>query len=109
MTPNNWFYKLMYRKRVIKYTADSGRNYIIDYHRTPFWTYEEINLKTFFKEKFTSWHGHVWEVFPNGGSVGFAGNFMDALFPRRRMKRFLIAEVARLEKIFNKDDSYESN
>ena len=104
MIPNNWFYKLMYRKRIIKYTADSGRNYIIEYYRTPFWTYDDISLKTFFKEKFNSWHGQIWEVFPSGSRCGFSGNFMQAIFPRRSMKCFLITEAARLEKVLNKEN-----
>ena len=45
------FYKFMYHNKTIKLKADSGRTYIIEYHRSPFWTYENPTLKLFFKEK----------------------------------------------------------
>ena len=105
MILENLFYKLMYRKRTIKFKAISGRNYIVEYHRTPFWTYEERTLKLFFKEKFNSWHGQVWEVFKNGGQCGFGTWYTQTIFPRRKMKEFLIAEVRRLERIFNKENT----
>lgn len=105
MIPNNLFYKLMYRKRTIKLRAPSGRNYIVEYHRPPFWTNEERTLKLFFKEKFNAWHGQVWEVFPSGGMCGFGTWFTRTLFPRRQMKKFLASEVRHLERIFNKENN----
>lgn len=79
--------------------ADSGRNYIVEYHRSPFWTYEKPTLKLFFKNKFNSWHGMVWEVFPNGGTCGFGTYCTITYFLHREMKKFLTAEVSRLEKV----------
>ena len=104
MIPNNWFYKLMYRKRIIKLTAESGRNYIIEYYRSPFWTYDNPNLNTFFKDKFRLWHGHVWRVFENGGKCGFGTKCIKTLFPYFKMKRFLAKEVSYLEKITNEEN-----
>lgn len=103
MRPNNLFYLLMYRKRIIKVTANSGRKYIVEYHRSPFWAYEKPTLRLFFKEKYTTWHGMVWEVFENGGRCGFGTWCIDTMRPRYEMKKFLIAEVSHLEKIFNKE------
>lgn len=104
MTPNNWFYKLMYQKRTIKLTAESGHNYIVEYRRSPFWTNEDCTLKNFFKQKFTLWHGQVWLVYANGGSCGFGTWSARTLFPRRKMKGFLKAEVWHLEKILGKEN-----
>jgi hypothetical protein len=98
------FYKFMYRNKIIKLKADSGRTYIIEYHRSPFWTYEDPTLKLFFKEKIKTWHGQVWKLHPNGGRIGFTTVCMIDMFPRRQMKYFLIREVNRLEKIFNKEN-----
>ena len=104
MIPNNWFYRFMYRKRVMKVTTSSGKNYIVEYHRSPFWTYDKRNLRTFFKDKFKTWHGQVWMVFPNGGRCGFGTICIKTIFPYRQMKDFLAAEVWRLERILNKEN-----
>lgn len=101
MFPNNWFYKFMYRNKVIKLKADSGRKYIVEYHRSPFWTYEKPSLKLFFKEKYAVWYGQVWEVFENGGRCGFSTCCIKMLFPRKEMKQFLHNVTYYLEKIFN--------
>lgn len=100
MIPNNWFYRLMYRKRIIKLKAASGRNYIVEYQRSPFWTYEKPTLMLFFKEKYTCWHGQVWEVFGSGSRCGFDTTCIRTATPRRKMKRFLINTTSYLEKIF---------
>ena len=97
------FYKFMYRNKTITLKADSGRTYIVEYHRSPFWTYEDPTLKLFFKEKIRTWHGWVWLMYENGGRCGFGTNCIITMFPRCQMKRFLIREVNRLEKIFNKE------
>lgn len=96
------FYKFMYRNKTIKLKTDSGRTYAIKYHRSPFWTYEKPTLKLFFEQKINTWHGQVWKVYPNGGSVGFETICITTLFPRHQMKKFLLSEVNRLEKIFNR-------
>lgn len=101
MIPNNIFYKIMYKSRTIEFKADSGRKYIVEYHRSPFWSYEIPTLKLFFKEKIKTWHGQVWEVFENGGSCGFGTCCIITMFPRKEMKRFLNNEVKHLERIFN--------
>lgn len=101
------FYKFMYRNKTIKLKTDSGRTYIIEYHRSPFWTYEDRTLKLFFQQKIRTWHGQVWKLCPNGGRVGFTTVCIIEMFPRRQMKYFLIREVNRLEKIFNKENEDE--
>ena len=95
------FYKFMYRKKTIKLQGASGRNYIVEYHRSPFWTYEERTLKLFFQKKFNLWHGQVWEVFDSGSTCGFGTCCVQTLFPHHEMKKFLDAEVFRLERIFD--------
>ena len=97
------FYKFMYRYKTIKLKTASGRTYIVEYHRSPFWTYEGRTLKLFFKKKIKTWHGQVWRVFENGGRCGFGTNCITTMFPRRKMKEFLIREVNYLEKILNKE------
>lgn len=108
MIPDNLFYKLMYRRKAVKLKTDSGRTYIIEYHRSPFWTYENPTLKLFLQKKFRTWHGQIWRVFKNGGRCGFGTTCIFTLFPRRAMKKFLIREVNYLEKIFNKEGSHEA-
>ncbi len=100
------FYKMMYRRKTIQIKADSGRVYIVEYHRSPFWTYENRTLKLFLKEKIKTWHGQVWEVFKNGGSCGFTTICITTMFPRHQMKKFLIVESNRIEKILNKENDY---
>ena len=98
------FYKLMYKKKTITRKCDSGRTYVVEYCRSPFWTYEERTLKLFFKKKIKTWHGQVWKVFTNGGKCGFGCIcLIDTMFPRRDMKKFLIRETNCLESILNKD------
>lgn len=98
------FYKLMYKKKTITRKCDSGRIYIVEYYRSPFWTYEERTLKLFFEKKIKTWHGQVWEVFTNGGKCGFGCIcLVDTMFPRSNMKKFLVRETNYLESILNKD------
>ena len=104
MFPNSWFYRFMYRKKIIKLKADSGRNYIVEFERSPFWTYEKPSLRLFFKEKYSTWHGQVWLVYKNGGKCGFGTWCTRTLFPHREMKKFLRAEMHHLERIFNKEN-----
>jgi hypothetical protein len=99
------FFKLMYKSRTVEFVADSGRKYIIEYCRTPFWTYENRTVINFFRSKFIWWHGQVWEVFKNGGRCGFSTYCTEGVFVKRKMQKFLVAEVNRLEKIFNKEDN----
>lgn len=83
----NWFYK--------KYTLSTeiaGRKFIVEYSRTPFWTYEKPSLKLFLKEKINTWYGSVWEVTPNGSRIAAGFNFGEcckAYFPKKFMKNLL--------------------
>ena len=104
MIPNNWFYRFMYRQRVMKVTTASGRTYILEYHRSPFWTSDTPNLKTFFKDKFKWWHGQVWLLYKNGGRCGFGTWCTKTMFPYKEMKDFLAAEVNHIERILNKEN-----
>ena len=104
MRLKNWFYRLMYRKKIIKLTTPSGADYIIEYHRSPFWTYEKPTLKLFFTEKCNTWHGQVWRVFKGGSRCGFGTWCIHTPFPRHQMKGFLVAEVRHLDKILNKEN-----
>ena len=99
---NRLLVRLLYRKHRITNTIN-GVNYIIEYSRSPFWTYERPSLWRFLIEKSTLWHGQVWEVFPNGGRCGFSHNCIRAVFPRRQMKDFLIRESNIVYKICYKD------
>lgn len=99
------FFKLMYKSRTVELVADSGRKYIIEYNRLPFWVYENRTVRNFFRSKFVSWHGQVWEVFKNGGRCGFGTYCAEGIFPKHKMEKFLAAEVSRLEKIFNKENN----
>ncbi len=87
----NHFYKLYTEEKIINDTK-----YIVEYHRSPFWGYEEPTLKLFIKDKLRIWHGQVWEVLPNGGRIGFGAECFMALYPKKIMKRFLDAESKRL-------------
>lgn len=94
------FYKIMYKKYTLECNTDSGRKYIVEYHRSPFWAYEKPTLKLFLKKKMRTWHGQVWEVFKNGGRCGFGTIcLVDTLFPRRDMEKFLMHETSYLERI----------
>lgn len=42
----NHFYKLYTEEKII-----NGTRYIVEYHRSPFWAYEEPTLKLFIKDK----------------------------------------------------------
>ena len=81
------FYKLYTEEKII-----NGTRYIVEYHRSPFWSYEEPTLKLFIKDKLRTWHGQVWEVFPSGSRCGFGTTCFAALNPKKRMKKFLDAE-----------------
>lgn len=96
------FYKFMYKKKKITRKCDSGRTYIVEYYRSPFWSYEDRTLKLFFKKKISTWHGQVWEVFQNGGKCGFGCIcLVGTIFPRCDMKKFLVRETDQLERILN--------
>lgn len=98
------FLKFMYRRKSITLKMPSGNVYCVEYHRTPFWTYDKRTLKLFFKDKMNWWHGQVWRVFPNGGRCGFGAWCIHATFPRKQMRKFLKAEASRIEKIINKEN-----
>ena len=83
----NHFYKLYTEEKII-----DGTRYIVEYHRSPFWSYEKPTLKLFIKDKLRTWHGQVWEVFPGGSRCGFGTICFAALNPKKRMKKFLDAE-----------------
>ena len=80
------FYKTYYHEKIIE-----GTKYIVEYQRSPFWAYEKPTLKLFLKDKLRTWHGQVWEVFPNGSRCGFGTNCIIAWFPKKRMQKFLDA------------------
>ena len=83
----NHFYKIYTLEKDI---ADS--KYIISYHRSPFWGYEDPSLKLFFRDKLCTWHGQVWEILPHGSRVGYGTTCIKAMFPRKQMKKFLNRE-----------------
>ena len=83
----NRFYRLYTEEKII-----NGTRYIVEYHRSPFWAYEEPTLKLFIKDKLRTWHGQVWEVFPGGSRCGFGTTCFTAMFPKKRMRNFLDAE-----------------
>lgn len=87
----DWFIKLFYKQYTIEKDIN-GIRYIIVYHRSLFWAYEEPTLRLFFSKKLRTWHGQVWEIFPRGGRCGFGTNCIVALFPWKRMKDFLDRE-----------------
>lgn len=88
----NHFYKLYTEEKII-----NGTRYIIEYHRSPFWTDEKPTLKLFIKDKLRTWHGQVWEVFPHGSRCGFGTICFMALHPKKIIKKFLDTESKRLE------------
>lgn len=94
------FYGFMYRKKRIGLKSGSGRNYIVEYRRSPFWSYEKPSLKLFFSEKINTWHGEIWLVYENGGRCGFGTNCLRTIYPGHKMKKFLVREVNNLERIF---------
>lgn len=67
--------------------------YEVEYYRSPFWGYEKPSVKLFLEKKLHSWHGQVWECFPNGGRCGYGTTCIWALFPKTKMKRFLHTEA----------------
>ena len=83
--------RLLYRNHRIHRTLN-GVHYIVEYSRSPFWTYEKPTLRLFLTKKATLWHGQVWEVFPSGGRCGFGHTCIRAVFPRKQMRRFLLCE-----------------
>ena len=99
------FYAFMCRRKVLRYTCN-GHPFIVEYHRTPFWTNETPSLKLFVKEKADSWHGQVWLEYPNGGRCGFETIHIFSWLPRRRMLDFLKYEAQRISKLcFSKDEA----
>ena len=84
----HWFLNHFYHVRTIEKNID-GTIYICEYNRSPFWAYEEPSVKIFFKDKFRTWHGQVWEVFPGGSRCGFGSNCISAWFPKKKMQKFL--------------------
>lgn len=83
--------KWFYRKHTLSTTIE-GQKFIIEYHRTPFWTNEKPTLKLFLQEKANSWHGNVWKVMSNGSKIaaGFGYNtYCKRWFPRKYMRAFL--------------------
>ena len=84
-------FKLFYKNHFIS-TKINGRKFIIEYGRSPFWTYEKPTIKLFLKEKLHSWHGSVWEVRPNGSRIAAGFGFTTCCkkyFPRKYMRTFL--------------------
>lgn len=92
--------KLFYKTYHLHYKINNS-TYEVEYHRSPFWTYEKVSILLFLKKKLRTWHGQVWLLYPNGGRCGFGTICEKALFPKRRMKKFLICEATRLEKLLN--------
>ena len=87
----HWFFNRFYHVHTIEKNIN-GTRYICEYHRSPFWAYERAGLKLFFKDKLRTWHGQVWEVFPKGSRCGFGSTCFSALFPKKRMQKFLDTE-----------------
>ena len=84
-------FKWFYRKHTLTTIIDD-RKFIIEYYRSPFWTYEKPTIKLFLKEKINSWHGNVWEVKPNGSRIAAGFGFSTCCkkyFPRKHMRAFL--------------------
>ena len=99
------FIKPFYKKHKIRRVID-GIVYEVEYHRSPFWTYEKPSIILFFKNKLCTWHGQVWEVFPNGGRCGFATSFVrNKMFPRKRFSKFLDVESRHIHKICHSKDN----
>ena len=86
-----WFLNHFYKMYTIEKCIE-GTKYMVEYHRSPFWGYEDPSLKLFFKDKLCTWHGQVWEIFPGGSRCGFGTTCIKALFPKKRMRRFLDQE-----------------
>lgn len=87
----HWFFSRFYHVYTIEKNI-KGTKYICEYHRSPFWGYEKPTLGLFFSDKLTTWHGQVWEVFPSGSRCGFGSNCISALFPKKKMQKFLNTE-----------------
>lgn len=86
-----WLLDFFYKVYVIEKEIN-GVRYIVEYVRSPFWAYEEPSLRLFVKDKFRTFHGQVWEVFPRGGRCGFGCTCITTLFPRKKMRNFLDKE-----------------
>lgn len=98
----NHFYKVYVIEKNI-----NGTRYICEYHRSPFWAYEEPTLKSFIKDKLRTWHGQVWEVFSKGSRCGFGTTCFTALFPKKRMQKFLDTESKFVWNACNKSKNNE--
>ena len=84
-------FKWFYRKHTLTTIIDDQK-FIIEYYRSPFWTYEKPTIKLFLKEKINSWHGNVWKVKPNGSRIAAGFNYSTCCkswFPRKYMRAFL--------------------
>ena len=87
----HWFLNKFYNIKIITRYIN-GTKYICEYQRSPFWGYEKPSLRLFIKDKLLTWHGQVWEVFPSGSRCGFGTTCFTALFPAKRMRKFLDRE-----------------
>ena len=87
----HWFFNRFYNTYKIEKEI-AGTKYIVEYNRSPFWGYEKPSLRLFIKDKLLTWHGQVWEVFPSGSHCGFGTTCFTALFPAKRMRKFLDRE-----------------
>ena len=83
----NHFYKRYTEEKII-----NGTRYIVEYQRSQFWAHEKPTLKMFFKDKLRTWHGQIWEVFPGGSRCAHGTACLTALYPKKRMKKFLDTE-----------------
>lgn len=99
-------YSLFYKTYHLYYKINDS-TYEVEYHRSPFWTYEKESILLFLKKKIRTWHGQVWLLLPNGGRCGFDTICEKALFPKRRMKKFLTYTATRLEKLLNEKPKKE--
>lgn len=86
-----WFLWHFYKVYTIEKDIN-GIKYLIEYVRSPFWAYEKPSIRLFIKDKLCTWHGQVWEIFPQGGRCGFGCNCIKALFPKKNMQNFLDKE-----------------
>lgn len=89
-----WFLSLFYHTHTIKKNM-KGSTYIVEYTRAQFSPCEMPSLRLFFEEKFNMWNGQVWMVYPSGGMCGYGTTYVRKIFPRRKMKEFLVNEINR--------------
>jgi len=90
--------KPFYKKHKIRCSIN-GNVYEVEYRRAPFWTYEKPSIIFFLKNKLRTWHGQIWEVFPNGGRCGFTTLCVtNKIFPMKEFSKFLDVESRRIHK-----------